>query len=131
MSGEDLRKQYAKALEPAQPFTDRLVDAMLAARDEEMERLRALAATCTCGTPGLDYEGPQEDCAVHGAVRAFNEATRENERLRAELARIETAIEAEREKTRHAEGATLRDENVINGIVNGLGIALRIVRGER
>lgn len=51
--------------------------------------------------------------------------------LTAELERITREIEAEREKTRDLEGATLRDENVLNGIVNGLGIALRIVRGER
>lgn len=35
-----MRERYRKALEPGQPFTDRLVDAMVAARDEEMERQR-------------------------------------------------------------------------------------------
>jgi hypothetical protein len=44
--------------------------------------------------------------------------------------KVAEEIEAEREKAREAEGATARDENVINGIVNGLGIALRIARGE-
>jgi hypothetical protein len=48
----------------------------------------------------------------------------------AELARIVTEIEAEWEKIREAEGATARDESVVVGIYNGLGIALRIVRGE-
>ena len=38
---DDMRAQYAAALEPAQPFTDHLVEAMLAVRDEEMDRLRA------------------------------------------------------------------------------------------
>jgi hypothetical protein len=49
----------------------------------EVERLTKLTATCVCydGNPA-NYEGPQVDCPVHGAVRAFNEATREIERLR-------------------------------------------------
>jgi hypothetical protein len=45
MSADEVRARYATALEPAQPFTDRLVDAMVAARDEEMERLRAEVKT--------------------------------------------------------------------------------------
>jgi hypothetical protein len=44
--------------------------------------------------------------------------------------KVADEIAAERGKARDAEGATLRDENVINGIVNGLGIALKIARGE-
>lgn len=47
----------------------------------------------------------------------------------AELNRVATAIEAERDKVRNADGATARDESVIAGIINGLGIALKIVRG--
>ena len=90
--------------------------------ETEVERLLTFTATCTCGTTALDYEGPQADCMVHGAVRALNEA-------QAELARITTEIEAERDKVREAEGATARDESVIAGIYNGLGIALRIMRG--
>lgn len=54
-------------------------------RAEEAERL---AASCTCGTPGLDYEGPQADCAVHGAIRAFDEASR---RLTAAIALLRLA----------------------------------------
>jgi hypothetical protein len=159
--------------------------------EAEVERLLKFTATCTCGTPGLDYEGPQADCVVHGAVRAYNESQTELERLRTwagllELLdehwpedifptepdseardvgprivsllrwverlrgeldqahvdrsndarrsdvrwqRVTAEIEAERDKVREAEGATARDESVIAGIYNGLGIALRIVRG--
>jgi NTP pyrophosphatase (non-canonical NTP hydrolase) len=43
----------------------------------ERDRLRELAATCSCGTSPMTYEGPEPDCAVHGAVRAFNEASAE------------------------------------------------------
>lgn len=56
------------------------VDQVLGA---EVERLRELTQTCTCydGNPD-NYEGPQADCAVHGAIRAFNEASREIDQLR-------------------------------------------------
>lgn len=57
----------------------------------EVERLRALTETCTCpGHP--NYDGPQADCAVHGAIRALGEAVREEQRLRAELAEAEDAM---------------------------------------
>jgi hypothetical protein len=66
-----------------------------AAQAVEVERLRTLAATCTCGSSIVDYEGPQADCPVHGAVRAYNEA-------QAELAEVkrtaETALVAEQER---------------------------------
>jgi len=46
-----------------------------------------VAQTCTCydGNPA-NYEGAHADCAVHGAVRAFNDATRELAAARAEIA---------------------------------------------
>jgi hypothetical protein len=58
-----------------------------ASQAAEVERLRALTATCTCydGNPE-NYEGAHADCPVHGAVRAYNDAQAEVERLRAELA---------------------------------------------
>lgn len=90
-----------------------------------------------------DSEQEAERAATkhRGELRRMGEPERlrdrEVDRLRAEVAtakaeleRIRREIEAERDKTRDAEGATLRDENVIIGIVNGLGIALRIARGE-
>jgi hypothetical protein len=58
----------------------------------------ALASqTCHCGDGHPEsYEGPQADCPVHGAIRAFNEATTELasqadeiEQLRAALSRAE------------------------------------------
>jgi hypothetical protein len=66
---------------------------ILAVRDvpellAEVERLRELTVTCSCGTSPMTYEGPEPDCAVHGAVRALNEASAEVERLRAELKAI-------------------------------------------
>lgn len=164
---EDLRERVIAVIKSVRihPKLDSAVTAMIMAgagfhvTDEEAAPLAdAIVAalpelnTCTCydGNPA-NYEGPHADCAVHGAVRAFNEERAENARLReklghldearrldvkwrqaaeAELDRIASGIEAERDKTREAEGATLRDENVINGIINGLGIALKIVRGE-
>jgi hypothetical protein len=54
----------------------------------EVERLRELTGTCSCGTSPMTYEGPEPDCAVHGAVRALNEASAEVERLRAGLKAI-------------------------------------------
>jgi hypothetical protein len=57
-----------------------------AVRYEETEQLRAelerLTATCSCGTSSVTYEGPEPDCAVHGAVQAYNRAAAELERLR-------------------------------------------------
>lgn len=38
----------------------------------EFTHLRALTATCTCGATYATYEGPEPDCAVHGAVSAFH-----------------------------------------------------------
>lgn len=57
----------------------------------EVKRLQALTATCTCGTPGLDYDGPQADCPIHGAIRAYNEACAEVRRLQAELNHLTVA----------------------------------------
>jgi hypothetical protein len=63
----------------------------------EVDHLRKLTSTCTCGTPGLDYEGPQADCAIHGAIQAFDKAQAEVERLTARVAEMEedsTLLEA-------------------------------------
>lgn len=38
---EDLRQRYAAALDMTEPFAEHLLDAMMAVRDEEMERLQA------------------------------------------------------------------------------------------
>lgn len=54
----------------------------------EAEGLRTLTATCTCGTAGIDYEGPQADCPVCGAVRALSEAQVEVERLTSGIQRL-------------------------------------------
>jgi hypothetical protein len=43
----------------------------------EVERLTALTATCTCTS--WPPEGPQPDCPIHGAIRAFNKAIAEVE----------------------------------------------------
>jgi hypothetical protein len=58
-------------------------------------RLRDLEATCTCGgSAPMDYEGPQPDCAVHGAVRGLQEAQREIEALRTALRAMEAWMES-------------------------------------
>lgn len=41
-----------------------------------------------CSCQSWPPEGPAADCAVHGAVRAFNEATVEIGRLRAEIVEL-------------------------------------------
>jgi hypothetical protein len=46
---------------------------------------RELTAACSCPHTYADYNGPEPDCPVHGAVRAFNEASVELERLRREV----------------------------------------------
>jgi len=57
-------------------------------RDEEIEQLRELTATCVCGTPGLDYDGPDAECPVHGAIRGMREAHAEIDQLKATIARV-------------------------------------------
>jgi hypothetical protein len=74
-----------------------------------------------------------QDCdacrrAYDRAHYALAAALPEHERtVREQLAK---SIEAERDKVNQAEGATLRDEHVIGGVINGLNTALRLVRGE-
>jgi hypothetical protein len=92
---DDLRDKIAEALEavtmaaaPTEPaaaqsrvavvpspaaFTA-ILDAVLTVVTPELERLRELTATCTCGDSYATYEGPQPGCPVHGAIRAFNVA---------------------------------------------------------
>lgn len=48
---------------------------MVAALEAECAELAKLTATCTCQTWPPD--GPEPGCPVHGAIRAFNDATRE------------------------------------------------------
>ena len=62
----------------------------------DLEQARALAATCSCGTSPMTYEGPEPDCPVHGAIRAFNEAQADL----AEERRQHAATRAERDKLR-------------------------------
>jgi len=45
-----------------------------------------LASTCTCATSYEVYEGPEVDCAVHGAIQALNAAMAELVTLRRQLA---------------------------------------------
>lgn len=77
------------------------------AAEAELAELRAeierLWGKCSCGTPGLNYEGPQEDCAIHGRpvaevwdMVAESDRYGSEQRLRAEqaeswLAKLETA----------------------------------------
>lgn len=49
----------------------------------QVEVLRELTQTCTCydGNPE-NYEGLHADCPIHGAIRAFNEISRQYASLR-------------------------------------------------
>jgi len=89
---DEVRRRYEGVYKPP-PGTRWQLTARASANDvpalcDEIERLRALTATCTCGTSPMTYEGPEADCPVHGAVRAFNEAQREIEALRAEITKL-------------------------------------------
>lgn len=80
MTPEPLAALEGWANNPAVDDRERLSAAL-----QMVGHLRALTATCTCpGHP--NYDGPQADCAVHGAIRALGEAMREKERLRGQLA---------------------------------------------
>jgi hypothetical protein len=68
-------------------WADHLVMWVMEVVQPEMDQLKALTATCACGTPGMDYEGLQADCPVHGAVRGLQEA-------QAALASVREAHEA-------------------------------------
>jgi hypothetical protein len=59
-----------------------LADVIVAEVWPEIERLQTLTAECSCGATYETYAGPEPDWAVHGAVRALNEAQAEIERLR-------------------------------------------------
>lgn len=90
---DDLRARYTAALDATEPFVDLLVDAMLAARDEEMERLRAELEECARSYRALN--------AITDSVRAgrveqrerADAAVRKAEQLRAELAEAREKLE--------------------------------------
>ena len=58
----------------------------------ELSRLRALVVACSCGTSRETYEGPEADCPVHGAIRAYNEARAERDALRVGIQALIDAI---------------------------------------
>jgi hypothetical protein len=90
----------ARAILDAQRERDEIAD--------ELAEAREVAQTCTCydGNPA-NYDGPQADCAVHGAIRAFNEASRDLNRTRAELA--EAVSERDKARDAHDLACTARD----------------------
>jgi hypothetical protein len=74
----------------------RLEEELVAVRGQ-CDRLRELTQTCACGDGNPEsFEGPQPDCPVHGAVRAFNEASRDLTEARAVL----EAMTADRDRLR-------------------------------
>jgi len=81
---EEIRNLDTSLTGPDAPYDPTALALDEARRDllAEVDRLRALTAECTCGTPGMDYDGPRPDCAVHGAVRAYHEARAEVDWLR-------------------------------------------------
>lgn len=56
----------------------------------EVYQLRELTETCSC--PTVFPEGPMDDCAVHGAIRAHRRAVAEIEKLRTQLADMHTVL---------------------------------------
>lgn len=101
--GVDRDDENAEFIAHAREDVPRLLD--------EVEQLRALVATCSCAT-GPAFEGPQADCPVHGAVRAFNEASRELVEARAEIEedrrRRAAEAEAQRQKPDVVDALTVR-----------------------
>jgi hypothetical protein len=101
LRGDSWQAHFTDALTTAvQPWLDGQAWADLTA---ERDALTALTAECSCATTYATYEGPEPDCPVHGAVRAFNEASAENARLRAALAVADAREQAVRELCDEAE----------------------------
>ena len=89
LSAEDAyRVMSSPLLANDSPFFRRVL-----ALETEVESLRELTSTCTCyDGNSQNYEGPEADCAVHGAVRAFNEAQSEIAGLRLDLATLQRTL---------------------------------------
>lgn len=82
-ANEHLNETHIRAVRAAAPILAE------AGRDRAMAEAEQLAQTCTCPTSPETYDGPQADCAVHGAIRAFAEVSRELERAIAKLAELQ------------------------------------------
>jgi len=67
------------------------VDERLKIYLQVINELEGLVATCSCST-GSQYEGPEADCPVHGAVRALNEVAAENQKLRSQVAWLKARL---------------------------------------
>jgi hypothetical protein len=61
---EDGERVWRHAFVPAEP--EGPTAAQEAALQELTDLRQETEAECTCGTPGLDFEGPQADCPTHG-----------------------------------------------------------------
>lgn len=88
---------------------------------QELAEARAVAATCSCGNSPMTYEGPEPDCPVHGAVRAFNEASAEIERLR-EHERIRAQVIADHQGRLIAADAVLRERDRLAKVIEVVGL---------
>lgn len=80
---------------------------------ERHQLATAVRERCHCGTPGLDYEGPQEDCPVHG--RSYDDvwalAARHQEeahRLRLQIERLQRAAESQQVHLQRRTAALVR-----------------------
>ncbi len=74
-------------------------------------RARLARAEATCSCTSWPPEGPSPECAVHGAVRALNEATTELAGLKTELAEMDRWNQAKQAELMEAKArlAALRE----------------------
>lgn len=94
---DEAEEELAEALADADDLAKRCSTMALAAdatraRVADLEaEVERLASTCTCDT-GPWSTGPEADCAVHGAIRAYNLSQTRVAYLEAEVARLRGGI---------------------------------------
>lgn len=107
MHGQPVNWQILKAAKQSKVFQpywpNRKADADLVPRMrnalprliKELKELRELVHRCVCadGAPG-DYEGPRDECPVHGAIQALREVREENRALKERLSVLEEWADA-------------------------------------
>ena len=117
MTEDDVIQDACKYLDERNPKWTPLERAALMGLLRGYREQQVQLATCTCydGNPA-NYEGFHADCPIHGAIRAYAEASREIEKLRDLVARgrrlvldLESWVECETEAEAQARRAFLDD----------------------